>query len=117
MGAELRCQSGQSVVGRGDSAGAASSSGLDFCPPTRQDLIFVVENVAPAHHECHMAHGATMECRRRCLEYAVHHLDAQRVGEWYVSLWRDQGLPMRRGTLEDPPDWEAYLDRVAGAAF
>jgi hypothetical protein len=85
-------------------------------PVARQDLIFVVENVVPMHHECHMAYGATMECKRRCLDYAIHHLGAQRIGEWYVSLWQDHGLHVPRGTLGEPPDWEAYLHSVAGTS-
>ena len=85
-------------------------------PRPRQDLIFVVENTVPMHHECHVAHDPTVECRRRCLDYAIHHLGAERIGERYVSLWRDHGLLVRRGTLRDPPDWQEYLHSVAGTS-
>ena len=72
-------------------------------PKDRQDLIMVLENVAPVHHQCHMQHGQTKEMTLKCYNAVAHILSPGRIGEWYVSLWRDHGLSLPQGILYPPP--------------
>ena len=71
-------------------------------PKDKQDLIMVLENVAPVHHRCHMRHGQTREMTARCYDAVAHTVSPSRIGEWYVSLWRDHGLSLPRGVLYPP---------------
>lgn len=69
-------------------------------PKDRQHLIFVPENVICLHHSpCHMEHGNTKEMKRRCLPVMIRAIGAPRIGEWYVSLWKEHGLSVPRGIL------------------
>jgi hypothetical protein len=70
--------------------------------PKYHDLIMVPENVAPLHHVCHMKHGQTKEMALRCLHYTARSLGADKIGRWYVSLWQDHGLNVKKGWLLQP---------------
>jgi hypothetical protein len=71
-------------------------------PRDKQDLIMVLENVAPVHHQCHMRHGQTKEMTLKCYNAVAHILSPGAIGEWYVSLWRDHELSLPRGILYPP---------------
>jgi hypothetical protein len=75
------------------------------------DLIMVPENVVPVHHHCHMAHGQTKEMTRRCLYYVARSLGADRIGRWYVSLWQEHGLGVKKGWLLQPHEVPMYQAR------
>jgi len=68
-------------------------------PKDKQDLIMVRFNVIPVHHECHIAHGSTRTMLRRCLRNLCYNLGAAQVGKWYVELWEERGLNVRKGIL------------------
>jgi hypothetical protein len=75
------------------------------------DLIFVPENVVPIHPECHERHGQTVDAKRVILEYAARILNADRIGRWYVGLWREEGLSVPRGLYQEPYEIPLYLGR------
>jgi hypothetical protein len=76
------------------------------------DLIMVPENVVPLHHQpCHMAHGQTKEMALRCLHYTARSLGAGRIGRWYVSLWQEHGLSVKKGWLLQPHEVPMYQAR------
>jgi hypothetical protein len=82
------------------------------------DLIMVPENVAPVHHYCkeetgegHIKNGQTREMTRRCLYYVARSLGADRIGRWYVSLWQDHGLGVKKGWLLQPHEVPMYQAR------
>jgi hypothetical protein len=69
----------------------------------------VPENVAPVHHYCkqdtgesHIKNVQTKEMTVRCLHYVARSLGADRIGRWYVSLWQDHGLSVKKGWLLQP---------------
>jgi hypothetical protein len=55
-------------------------------PQKLQDKIFVVENVYPVHHDCHMEHGQKREMALRCLLLGTKTVGAYRIAEWYRGL-------------------------------
>jgi hypothetical protein len=71
-------------------------------PPDQQHLIMVHYNTVILHHGCHMGAGQTQEMKRRCLWALCKSRSAKAVGEWYVSLWRDHELSVRKGNLQAP---------------
>lgn len=68
-------------------------------PKDKQDLIMVRFNVVPVHHECHMAHGSTRTMLHRCLRNLCYNLEVAQIGRWYVDLWDEKGLSVRKGIL------------------
>jgi len=92
-------------------------------PVAKQHLIMVPENCIPWHNEpCHLRYGQTKEGAWRSLQAATRELTARAVGQWYVSLWKQHGLSVPRGTL--PPGnvhnehgWRSYLASVIGHGF
>jgi hypothetical protein len=76
-----------------------------------RDLIMVPENVVPLHHRCHMAHGQTKEMALRCLHYTARSLGADKIGHWYVSLWQEHGLSVKKGWLLQPHEVPMYQAR------
>lgn len=68
-------------------------------PKDRQDLIFVRYNCAPLHEDCHLAHGQTRECAKRCLRALIRCQSVVEIGRWYVSLWEKHGLSIPKGFL------------------
>ena len=85
-------------------------------PTDKQHLIFVPENVVPAHPRCHADHGQTVAMTARCLDYYASRGDIAATGRWYVSLWREHGLSVPRGdlTLANEGRWREYLEGVVG---
>jgi hypothetical protein len=71
-------------------------------PKDKQDLVMVPENVVPVHHHCHMEAGQGKEMTKRCLYTAAMALGANDVGHWYVELWEEHGLSVRKGLLVPP---------------
>jgi hypothetical protein len=71
-------------------------------PKDKQDLVMVPQNVVPVHHHCHMEAGQGKEMTRRCLYAAAMALGANDVGHWYVQLWEEHGLSVRKGFLVPP---------------
>lgn len=69
---------------------------------TDHPLIMVSENMAPLHHECHMAHGQEHAMATRCLHQMGHVVGLDRIGQWYVGLWEKHGLSVPRGILVPP---------------
>lgn len=76
-------------------------------------------NIVPLHRECHSAHGQSAEMTVKALDYLIDRLGAERVGLWYISLWRDHGLSVTRGSFpvlkNDMPteqEWREYLELV-----
>jgi hypothetical protein len=59
-------------------------------------------NVIPVHHSCHMAYGNTKTMTRRCLRNLCYCIGATQIGKWYVDLWENKNLPIRRGLLVPP---------------
>ena len=80
--------------------------------PEQQDLIFVPENVIPVHPGCHDEHGQKREATRRALEHAARLIRADRIGQWYVSLWQKHGLSVPKGLFIEPHEIPLY-----GAVF
>ena len=62
-------------------------------PKAKQHLIFVVENVVPLHHDCHIQLGQTARARAKCLDYAIRYLGAERIAAWYHRTQPEIGLP------------------------
>jgi hypothetical protein len=81
-------------------------------PKDRQHLIFVKENQVPLHPACHMEKGQTREGDKLCLLALCDRFGAGAIGGWYVSLWKDHGLSVPRGSLGI--DWLSYLAGVLG---
>ena len=78
-------------------------------PKAKQHLIFVPENVVPLHHACHMQRAQTTVAREKCLEYAVHHLGAERIAAWYHRIQPEIGLPCGSIHLFERGEYAAYL--------
>ena len=78
-------------------------------PKAQQDLIFVVENVVPVHHHCHMEHGQTAAARGKCLDYAIACLSADRIAAWYDRMRPEIGLPCGSIHLFERGEYVAYL--------
>ncbi|MCP4537722.1 MAG: hypothetical protein GY832_11290 [Chloroflexi bacterium] len=75
------------------------------------DLIMVTENCVPMHPECHERHGQRVDAARRILEYVARTLGADKIGRWYVKLWREHGLSVPRGLYREPYEIPLYTGR------
>lgn len=69
-----------------------------------QELIMVVENCVPVQHEAHIREGNTNTARNKCALAIFDRIGAARVGQWYTSLWQEEGLSVNRGILVPPRD-------------
>lgn len=71
-------------------------------PKPKQHLIMMPVNVIPIHPECH---NNSKELTRLCLTHLVPNVfTAIRIGMWYESLWRFNGLSVPKGNLIPPKD-------------
>ena len=78
-------------------------------PKAKRDLIFVVENVVPLHHDCHMQYGQTAIVREKCLNRAIAHLGATRIVAWYRRTQPEIGLACGSIHLFERGEYAAYL--------
>lgn len=75
--------------------------------PEHQDLIFVPENCALIHRDCH--HNSR-SVDRDCLDYALRFVPPGRVADWYWILTKTfSGLPKGNTKLYQSGDWELYV--------
>lgn len=68
-------------------------------PREKQDLIFNKHNCVLLHRACHTQWGSSGAMVRRCLRAICEAVTARRVGEWYVSLYTEHKLHLRKGLL------------------
>jgi hypothetical protein len=76
-------------------------------------------NRVPLHRICHSEHGQSAEMKVKALDYLIERLGAERIGLWYVSLWREHGLsvaqgsfPVLRSDIPTEQEWREYLQLV-----
>lgn len=68
----------------------------------KQHLIMTPVNIIPVHPGCHSNSKALT---RKCLPHLVPTIfSAARIGMWYESLWRFNGLSVPKGNLIPPQD-------------
>lgn len=67
--------------------------------PAKQHLINVVENCIPLEHDAHIDRGSTRSSIAKCTPLMFRNVEAEKIGMWYVSLWKEHELSVNRSVL------------------